>query len=104
MNSELWWKGPEFLRKPPEFWPDLPTRYQSNIADDELIRNPPLITHTLVSALEELPTCNVSDVIDITCYSSRLKVLQVMAWVLKFVHLLRSKNRSVDAKLDASDL
>jgi len=75
MNGELWWKGPKFLQKLPEFWPDLPNCYQPNIADDESIRNPPLITHTLVSALEELPTYNVSDVIDITCYNSRLKVL-----------------------------
>ena len=75
MNSELWWNGPEFLQKPPEFWPDLPTCYHSNVADDELIRNPPLITRTLVSASEELLTYNVSHIIDITRFSSRLKVL-----------------------------
>ena len=33
----------------------------------------------------------VSDVIDITHYSSRIKVLRVTAWVLKFVRKCKSK-------------
>ena len=104
INSELWWKGPEFLRKPPELWPDMPICYQSNVADDKLVRNPPLITHALVSATGKHPTCTVSDVIDIACYSSRIKVLRVTVWVLKFIRLLMSKERNVDMKLEANDL
>ena len=104
IDSELWWKGPDFLRSAPEFWPDMPACRQSNIADEELIRNPPLITHSLVSAADEHPTCTVSDVIDITRYSSRLKVLRVTAWVLKFVRLFRSEERNINRKLEASDL
>jgi len=82
----------------------MPTCYDSNVANEELVRNPPLVMHALVSAADEHPICTVSDVIDITRYSSRIKVLRVTAWVLKFVCKFKSKEGNLDMKLEARDL
>ena len=82
----------------------MPTCYDSSVANKELVGNPPLVTHALVLAADEHPICTVSDVIDITRYSFRIKVLRVTAWVLKFVRKFKSKEGNLDMKLEARDL
>ena len=48
-ECDRWWKGPLFLSNPPENWPvdPQPTRNDQAQASLELLKNPPLVTHSL---------------------------------------------------------
>ena len=46
--NQLWWQDLEFLRKLPEVWPDILTKYNPVDAHEEQIRNPPKIVHSLL--------------------------------------------------------
>ena len=48
IDKELWWKELDFLRKSIEFWPELPTKFESIVAEVERVHNPPVITYSLV--------------------------------------------------------
>ncbi len=94
LNHKSWWTGPVFLQDDPEKWPDIATQYQSDIADTELQKTPKLITHSL-SAVAAEKRVNMDDIIDITRYSSKLKLLRVTSLVLKFVSLVRKTTNIV---------
>lgn len=105
VEQELWWGGPGFLRNSSEGWPNLPTQYESEAADEEIVKNPSVTTHSLVSLSERDGTPNLSNLIDIKGYGSKLKLLRVTGWVWKFVVMLKTKDKNtVTGKLDADDL
>ena len=104
INHNLWWTGPEFLRNPPDCWPDLPTQYESAVANEEIIKSPPIITHSLVSLAEQDDTRNLSRLFDMTMYGTKLKLLRVTGLVLKYVDMLKAKGGRSVCKLEAKDL
>ena len=80
IDHNLWWTGPEFLRNPPDCWPDLPTQYESAVANEKIIKSPPIITHSLVLPAEQDDTHNLSCLFDITTCGTMLKLLRVTGW------------------------
>ena len=66
-----------------EVWPDIPTKYDSTDAHEELVRNPPGIVHSLPTLNAPMGSIDLEAVIDIERYSSNLKLLRVTALVLR---------------------
>jgi len=105
IDHDLWWTGPDFLRNSSECWPDLPTQYESAIANEEIVKSPLIITHSLVSIAEQEDTLNLSRLFDMTRYGSKLKLLRITGLVLKCVDVLKAKRkRPLMCQLEAKDL
>ena len=105
-SSELWWKGPEFLRDNSDSWPDMPTCHEPDAAKRELVKKPQEIVHSLVSVTNNNDRLlNLETMFEIKRYSTKVKLLRVMGIVLKFVTLLRSNDRTkVSQTLNGMDL
>ena len=104
VDHNLWRTGPEFLRNPSDCWPDLPTQYESAVANEEIVKSPPIITHSLVSLAKQDDPRNLSHLFDITMYGTKLKLLSVTGLVLKYVDMLKAKGGISMCKLEAKDL
>ena len=92
VHNQLWWQGPEFLKKSPEVWPDIPTKYDSADAHKEQVRNPPEIIHSLPTLTPANSCIDLAAVIDIERYSSKLKLLKVTALVLRVLTYMKSRH------------
>lgn len=80
-------------------WPDTPTTFVAEMTSEELIKNPPVITHSLAAAsVNETPIENLEGIIDIERYSSKLKLLRVTGYILKFIRLLRRDNKVLKSR------
>ena len=106
VESELWWSGPTFLREPSNLWPETPSTSAPNTSSEELIKHTPAITHSLATAaLNRTLYENLEEIMDIERYGSKLKLLRVTAYLLKFIRLLRGDRGAVKSKkLKAEDL
>ena len=69
------------LKRSPEVWPDIPTKYDSADAHKEQVRNPPEIIHSLPILNPAISSIDLAAVIHIERYSSKLKLLRVTALV-----------------------
>ena len=106
-DNQVWWSEPEFLQKNTNGWPDKPTRYESDTAQAELVKIPPVVIHSLVgksSAQEKQPVLTLETVIDITRCSLKLRPLRVTGLVLKFIALLKSKGNDQSRELRGDEL
>ena len=106
VESELWWSGPTFLREPSNLSPETPSTSAPNTTSEELVKHTPAITHSLATAaLNRTLYENLEEIMDIERYGSKLKLLRVTAYVLKFIRLLRGDRGAVKSKeLKAEDL
>ena len=106
VESELWWSGPTFLREPSKLWPETPSTSAPNTTSEELVKHTPAITHSLATAaLNRTLYENLEKIMDIERYGSKLRLLRVTAYVLKFIRLLRGDRGAVKSKdLRAEDL
>lgn len=104
--NDLWWSGPSFLKEPPELWPDTRTTYPEEKTSEELIKNPPVITHSLTTtSAAQTHFENVGSIVKIEWCGSKLKLLRVNGYVLKFTLLLRRNNSVMKSEnLNADDL
>ena len=105
-DNQVWWSGPEFLQKNADSWPDKPNWYESDTAQAELLKIPPAVIHSLVSTSsvqEKQPVLNLETVIDITRYSSKLRLLRITGLVLKFIVLLNSKGNDHSRELHGDE-
>ena len=103
-SDDIWWKGPPFLKEPPDTWPDLPTSLDTSEADKELVKKAPVIVQSLVAISPSALTINVSSVMDVSRYGSMRKLLRVTAIVLKFIEKCKGICRSDQVELSAADL
>ena len=106
VESELWWSGPTFLREPSKLWPETPSTSAPNTTSEELVKHTPATKHSLATAaLNRTLYENLEEIMDIERYGSKLKLLRVTAYVLKFLRLLRGDRGAVKSKdLRAEDL
>ena len=98
-DSISWWHGPSFLSKQEEFWPNILPSFKSEEASKEAIKNMPKVVHALTSLEDSkhlLP--DLEQVIDITRFSSKIKLLRMTALVLKFVKLLKESGDITDSR------
>ena len=84
----------------------MPTCHESNAAKLELVKNPQVIIHSLVSVINNNSRLlDLETMLEIKRYSTKVKLLRVTGTVLKFVALLRSNDRNrVSRTLNGTDL
>ena len=93
-SSELW-NGPNFLKDTCDNWPDMPTCYESNAVKAELVKKPQaVVVHSLVSVVKEDELLEMEAIFEIKRYSTKIKLLRITGIVLKFVNILRRKERT----------
>ena len=91
--------GPKILKQDPDKWPDNPTQYECTEASAELVKNSPVIVHSMVSVVEDRDVVlNLEAIFDLKRYNYKLKLLRVTGTVLKFINLLKSKERTEVSK------
>ena len=83
--EKRWWKGPDFLYKTEGEWPqDNDVCLENEIVLKEIVKNPATSTHALITT-SQLQQLGVHQVLDVARYSSWKKLLQVTAYVLRFL-------------------
>lgn len=79
VESSLWWKGPEWMGLPENFWPNHSPPSNTSAATDE----------KRVPAVLQATSSTSQTVLDITRYSEAARLLRVTAWIMRYVHKLR---------------
>jgi hypothetical protein len=94
-NESIWFKGPEFLSKPENQWPNDPVG-ESSVAYDEAVKSPCDVVHSLTvdSSETESTKMDINAIIDIDRFGNYKKLLRVTACVLAFINALKKKNVS----------
>ena len=82
VNNQLWWEGPGFLKEDLEQLPKIDTKIDESILKEAVI-NSFDVTHSLVSKLK------VENVAEFDHFSSKQKLLRVVAYLLHFLTNLK---------------
>ena len=90
LNNTLWWEGPPFLLLPESEWPGKVDPHINEVACQELVKNPPELTHVLAVHSKSSP--NLEAIIDCNRYSSLTYLLRVTSHVLRFARAFRQLN------------
>ena len=104
-QNKVWLEGPEFLKLPQNQWPkDIPT---SNVENEEALkeitRNQAEPTFALLNR-KVVGNSKLKDIVDINRFSSKTKLLRVVAWIFRFINNLRSKQKVQGKCMNASEL
>ena len=96
--SSLWWEGPRFLKLPQSEWPQHKTeQLPPCVLSEERKSEVPALNHALASA--DIPPNE--EVINITRFSSKMKLLRSFTWVCRFIRNLRAKVENKPLVLDS---
>ena len=104
--NSLWFKGPDWLRKPQEFWPkqsdfnDELKKLEENEEYVKEIRGSVFMLFATASA--GLESITLDSIIEIEHFSSFHKLLRVTCYVRRFVRFLRSRIAKADDKCEFS--
>ena len=105
-NSQLrdnlfWWEGPGFLKAQKCEWPFQKgaDELENNDALKEKVKYETAVTHAMVSSDKEIQP-KVNNILDIFRYSTKGKLLRVLAWVQRFVSNLKAKVRIQSLNLE----
>ena len=92
--------------QPQTSWPKLPTSFSTTEAGKELVKDPPVLIHALTTSEANPITVNLDKVIDITRYSSKIKLLRVTATVIKVPQFWMNKGKEPQSwtPVDVGDL
>jgi len=95
--SNTWWSGPEFLCQGEEAWPINSNTSQTD--NDTILREvtkqPRNCVHSLATSNEtNNATLNLDEIIDISRYGYLNKLLRIIAYVLRFVNIVKGQQRS----------
>ena len=94
VNSRLWWNGPEFLQLPAKEWPRAQVDGIGTEARAELVKHPPIITHSMLSlGVEGHSLLKISEAMKADKYSSYHLLLRVSAYVICFVDRVTASTR-----------
>ena len=87
-------------------WPNLPTTYERKTSELELVKNAQNVVHSLVLVADkDRDTIDLEAIIDIQRFSTKLKLLHVTAWILKFISATRAtRGQSLHTGIDANEL
>jgi len=91
INNQTWWNGPSFLQLSSENWPNMPTNFEVESANAELVKNS-MTVHSLVNTSGS--SSDLESIISPDRFSTRLKLLRVTARVIQFVERLKSTDRN----------
>ena len=99
-NNSLWWKGPAILKSPPSEWPavDRGKVIETSAAYSEEIKSPIQVTHAMVNMQDEIRS--VTNIIELQRFSSKRRLVRTVAWVLRFVHNVKSAVSSKDINIE----
>ena len=82
------------MKQEPEHWP---VHCEENINDElissELVKNPPELIHSLVNTSNQHVQTKIGEIIDLERFSTSAKLLRVVAYVLKFVAILKARKK-----------
>ena len=91
VQSELWFNGPYFIRKPKEFWLVDISKDMKEPPPEALVEEKSIATqHTLLTT-EKVPTVNLENVIDSKRFHSFDELLRVTVYVICFIAKLCGK-------------
>ena len=91
MQSELWFNGPDFIRKPREFWAVDISKDMKEPPPEALVEEKSSATqHTLLTT-EKVPTVNLENIIDPKRFHSFDKLLRITVYVIHFIAKLYCK-------------
>ena len=80
IESELWWRGPEFLKHEESQWPPIISKKESEqSALIEVVKQPPVVTHVFAATL-----------------SSLTKLLRVTTTVISFLNKLKLRLKNTE--------
>ena len=85
INNSLWWKGPPFLKHDQTQWP----KFES-APSHEPNQNGTVYTNVVVN--ETADSQSINEIINCEDYSDIDKLFRVTAYVLKFIHKIKSKH------------
>ena len=94
-SNSTWWNGPTFLLKPEFEWPQASNPNSNDLVLQEAVKNPPEITHSLVSVSVNKQFKNINRIIDVSRFGNIIRLLRVTALVLRIVSRLTRKNRKL---------
>ena len=103
-ENDVWWNGPDFLRKPPSEWPaDNPSVEDNENANQESVKSPPRVTHIMVNKEGQPVEAKVDEMMQVERFSSLQRLLQVTARVLRFIKKLKAKVSGTVQEVTAND-
>ena len=96
LNNKTWLEGPQLFKQHPDSWPEtIPTSVaKENEVTLEIIKKPKEIRYALLtkgSIEKEIP--RLQNFIQIDRFGSKLKLIQTISWVLRFVENLKSTGK-----------
>ncbi|XP_029835783.2 uncharacterized protein LOC115319889 [Ixodes scapularis] len=94
--SKVWWQGPQWLSRDPDFWPQRrETNDEVPDADAELRgKSTVLLSKTTVQG----------PLLVLTDYSKWLKAMRVTAWIMRFIKNLQGMGSRVSGSLSTNEL
>ena len=86
-GNSLWWEGPAFLKLNPKYWPKSPAEkeLETDVSMREKLKSDPNIVHAMLTT-DTSSKPRVHEIIDITRFSTKNKLLHTIAWVLRFIN------------------
>ncbi|XP_006812352.1 uncharacterized protein LOC102804307 [Saccoglossus kowalevskii] len=92
IKSDLWFSGPEFLKQDESEWPQYPADLGISERDPEL---------KAVSTVSVRRDCSVSYLMN--HFSSWPKLIKVVAWILRWKHIVKSKGKGVAGPISVEE-
>jgi len=88
-----WWEGPEWLKQHESTWPINPSSDDNCLSTVAESRKQPHVDVVVANAINVLEANSVQPIIEISKFSSYMKLVRITAWIFRFLRNCRSKQR-----------